>query len=122
MTGESKLAFQRQRSGRTSGPPRLTKALMIVTHLVTLRQEDLFEADFSEADVVTLYLLSSLDLKLRPRLLAELKPGTRIVSHHFHMGDWKPEKTEQTTAGAIHLWRVPERGDDAPPRGEEPRP
>src|SRR5919201_6621381 len=57
-----------------------------VTNLVQFRQEDLFKADFSEATVVTLYLLPDLNVKLRPRLLAELKPGTRIVSHQFDMG------------------------------------
>lgn len=56
-------------------------------------QGDLFEADLREATVVTLYLLQSLNLKLRPKLFAELRPGTRIVSHDFDMGDWKPDQT-----------------------------
>ncbi|HSF05451.1 MAG TPA: class I SAM-dependent methyltransferase [Methylomirabilota bacterium] len=56
-------------------------------------QGDLFEADLKEATVVTLYLLQSLNLKLRPKLFAELRPGTRIVSHDFDMGDWKPDQT-----------------------------
>lgn len=68
---------------------------------------DLFEADISEATVVTLYLLTRLNLKLRPKLQKELKPGTRIVSHAFDMGDWKPEKTVQVGASAIYLWRIP---------------
>lgn len=80
-----------------------------VTELVTFKQEDLFETDFSDADVVTLYLLDSLNEKLRPRLLAELKPGTRIVSHAFRMGDWEPERTVQVDNSTIYLWRVPER-------------
>ncbi|HEY7363353.1 MAG TPA: class I SAM-dependent methyltransferase [Methylomirabilota bacterium] len=54
---------------------------------------DLFEADLKEATVVTLYLLQSLNIKLRPKLFAELRPGTRIVSHDFDMGDWKPDQT-----------------------------
>jgi hypothetical protein len=54
---------------------------------------DLFEANLKEATVVTLYLLQSLNLKLRPKLFAELRPGTRIVSHDFDMGDWKPDQT-----------------------------
>jgi SAM-dependent methyltransferase len=54
---------------------------------------DLFEADMKEATVVTLYLLQSLNIKLRPKLFAELRPGTRIVSHDFDMGDWKPDQT-----------------------------
>ena len=70
---------------------------------------DLFEADISEATVVTLYLLTRLNLKLRPKLMKELKPGTRIVSHAFDMGDWQPEKTEQVGATSIYLWRIPPR-------------
>jgi len=78
-----------------------------VTKLVTFRNEDLFEADIKEATVVTLYLLTSLNLKLRPKLWKELKPGTRIVSHSFDMGDWKPEKTENINGRTIYLWRIP---------------
>lgn len=81
-----------------------------VTGLVDFRQEDLFEADFSEATVVTLYLLPTLNEKLRPRLLAELAPGTRIVSHAFDMGEeWPPEKTVRVDSSVVHLWTVPER-------------
>lgn len=80
-----------------------------VTDRVTFRQADLFESDFSEASVVTLYLLESLNEKLRPKLLAELKPGTRIVSHAFGMGDWEPEVTEEVEGKTIHLWTVPAR-------------
>jgi SAM-dependent methyltransferase len=68
---------------------------------------DLFDTDISEATVVTLYLLTRLNLKLRPKLIKELKPGTRIVSHAFDMGDWKPEKTEQVGGSSIFLWRIP---------------
>ncbi len=64
-----------------------------VTDKVKFIQGNLFEIDLSKATVVTLYLLNSLNLKLRPKLLSELKPGTRIVSHSFDMGDWKPLKT-----------------------------
>ena len=70
---------------------------------------DLFETDISEATVVTLYLLTRLNLKLRPKLMKELRPGTRIVSHAFDMGDWKPEKTEQSGSSPIYLWRIPPR-------------
>lgn len=78
-----------------------------VTDEVTFRQEDLFEADFSDASVVTLYLLESLNQKLRPKLLKDLKPGTRIVSHAFSMGDWVPEKSATVDGSVIYLWRVP---------------
>jgi ubiquinone/menaquinone biosynthesis C-methylase UbiE len=80
-----------------------------VTDEVTFRQEDLFQADFSDATVVTLYLLDSLNEKLRPRLLKELKPGTRIVSHAFKMGDWQPEKSANIDGSMIYFWTVPPR-------------
>lgn len=80
-----------------------------VTNLVTFKEADLFEEDFSDATVVTLYLLDSLNEKLRPRLLAELKPGTRIVSHAFRMGDWQPEQTVEVENSTIYRWTVPAR-------------
>jgi tRNA G37 N-methylase Trm5 len=81
-----------------------------VTDRVTFRQEDLFEADFSDATVVTLYLLQRLNEKLKPRLLTELAPGTRIVSHAFTMGDdWPPEQTVTVDGSTLYLWTVPER-------------
>ncbi|MEW6687810.1 MAG: class I SAM-dependent methyltransferase [Pseudomonadota bacterium] len=78
-----------------------------VEHLVTFRREDLFIADFREATVVTLYLLPALNLKLRPRLWAELKPGTRVVSHQFDMGDWAPEKKLETEGRVVYFWTIP---------------
>jgi SAM-dependent methyltransferase len=77
-----------------------------MTGKVAFRLEDLFEADFKDATVVTLYLLPSLNVKLRPKLW-QLKPGTRIVSHDFDMGDWKPEKTVDLDGHTIYLWTVP---------------
>ena len=78
-----------------------------VTNLVQFRQEDLFRANFREATVVTLYLLPDLNVKLRPKLLAELKPGARIISHQFDMGTWKPEKRVELNGRTIYLWTVP---------------
>jgi trans-aconitate methyltransferase len=80
-----------------------------VTNLVQFRQEDLFKTTFSDATVVTLYLLPDLNVKLRPRLLAELKPGTRIVSHQFDMGTWKPERKVELNGRTIYLWTIPQR-------------
>lgn len=81
-----------------------------VTDLVTFKEADLFQEDISDASVVTLYLLQSLNVKLRPKLLAELKPGTRIVSHAFDMADqWEPEKTQEVDGTRIYMWTVPER-------------
>ena len=80
-----------------------------VSDLVQFRQENLFEADFSEASVVTLYLLPELNVRLRPRLWRELKPGTRIVSHQFDMGDWKPAKTLESNGRTVYFWTIPAR-------------
>jgi SAM-dependent methyltransferase len=81
-----------------------------VGNRVQIRQDDLFQADIKEATVVTLYLLQTLNMKLRPKLLADLRPGTRIVSHAFDMGDeWKPEKTEEIGGTRIYLWTVPKK-------------
>ncbi len=77
-----------------------------VTNKVKFVEDDLFKMDFSKATVVTLYLLPEVNLKLRPKLLA-LKPGTRIVSHAFDMGDWKPEQTLNVEGSTIYFWTVP---------------
>lgn len=78
-----------------------------VSGLVTFRQEDLFQAGWKEATIVTLYLLPDLNLRLRPRLLKELKPGTRIVSHQFDMGDWTPDKKLEVEGRTVYFWTVP---------------
>ncbi|MBD2412268.1 SAM-dependent methyltransferase [Nostoc calcicola FACHB-389] len=78
-----------------------------VTDRVKFVQQDLFNTDFSEATVVTLYLLPEINLKLRPKLLKELKPGTRIVSHAFDMGDWKPQQTLNVEGKSVYYWVVP---------------
>lgn len=74
---------------------------------------DLFETDISRADVVMLFLWPGVNMKLRPKLLTELKPGTRIVSHYHDLGDWKPERIERVTVEGrrhpIYLWTVPAR-------------
>jgi SAM-dependent methyltransferase len=80
-----------------------------VADRVKIIRGDLFEADLSPATVVTLYLLTDLNLKLRPKLLKELKPGTPVVSHAFSMGDWKPERTAEVSHATVYLWRVPQR-------------
>ena len=77
-----------------------------VTDKVKFREQDLFQADIHEATVVTLYLLTTVNRKLRPKLQKELKPGTRVVSHQFDMGDWKPEKRIEIGGRPIYLWRI----------------
>jgi phospholipid N-methyltransferase len=79
-----------------------------VTDRVEFRQQDLFDTDLSNASVVTLYLLPDVNLRLRPKLLSELKPGTRIVSHAFDMGDWQPEQVEEVEGSTLYYWTVPE--------------
>ena len=80
-----------------------------VADKVKFEQADLFKTDFSKASVVTLYLLPAVNLKLRPILLKQLKPGTRIVSHAFDMGDWKPEQTIEVDGSTIYFWTVPKK-------------
>jgi ubiquinone/menaquinone biosynthesis C-methylase UbiE len=73
---------------------------------VRIVQGDLFEFDFKDATIVTLYLLPSLNLKLRPKLWRELKPGTRVVSHDFDMGDWVPEQKVSVASRTVYFWRI----------------
>jgi precorrin-6B methylase 2 len=80
-----------------------------VGNKVKILNADLFETDFSDATVVTLYLLPSLNQKLMPKL-KQLRPGTRIVSHAFDMGDaWPPDKTLSVEGRTIYMWTIPQR-------------
>jgi hypothetical protein len=74
---------------------------------VKFEVNDLFDADIHNATVVTLYLLPNINLRLRPKLLKELKPGTRVVAHKFSIGDWKPDKQETVDGTTIFLWTIP---------------
>ncbi len=81
-----------------------------VSDRVKFMEQDLFQTDFKEASVVTLYLLPDINLRLRPKLQSELKPGTRVVSHAFDMGDWKPDKTVSVDElRTIYLWTIPNK-------------
>lgn len=71
--------------------------------------QDLFQTDFSEASVVSLYLYPELNARLMPKFLAELKPGSRIVSHQFRIGDWKPLSARQVTLGDREQWTTGDR-------------
>ena len=84
-----------------------------VSDRVQFIEQDLFTADISEATVVTLFLRPSLNLRLRPKLWRELKPGTRVVAHLYDMGDWKPDKVEHVDRRPVYYWVIP---DDAPAR------
>lgn len=78
-----------------------------VDHLVEFLQEDLFGADLREATVVTLFLFPEMNRRLMPKLLSELRPGTRIVSHRFALGNWRPERTIEAGGHPLLLWTVP---------------
>jgi SAM-dependent methyltransferase len=80
-----------------------------VADRVSFRREDLFEADFRDATVVTLFLFPDLNLRLRPRLLDELAPGSRVVSYWHDMGDWTPERQVRAGKVNIYLWTIPAR-------------
>ena len=93
-------------------PQRIREAQETVTQAgvgdrVKIVQADLFEADIHEATVVSLYLLPSLNLKIMPKLLRELKPGTRVVSHAFDMGDWKPDQQLDVDGRNVYFWTIP---------------
>ena len=88
-----------------------------VADRVEFRQKDLFDADLSEATVVTLYLWPEINVKLRPKLLRQLDPGDRIVSHDFRMGAWEPDRVvdagqDKTGTATIYLWVVPKEVPD----------
>jgi len=79
-----------------------------VADRVTFQQGDLFEADISEATVVTLYLLPTVNLRLRPKLFEELAPGTRVVSHDFDMDEWEHEERVEVGNDAVFRWTIPD--------------
>lgn len=118
--GRIVLAAARERGARAVGyeiDPSLVRSSRAraeatgVGHLAGFRQQDLFEAELAAASVVMLYLSPQVNLQLRPRLLRELAPGARVVSHTFHMGDWEPDSTVTIGEGfgraTIRLWTVP---------------
>ena len=78
-----------------------------VNHLVDFRRQDLFDTPLGEADVVTLYLTAEVNRRLRPRILSQMRPGTRVVSHDFDMGDWRPDAREQVGSSTLYMWIVP---------------
>ena len=105
---DPRLVQESRRNAREAG----------VADRVEFREQDLFETDLGKATVITMYLLPEVNLQLRPRLQA-LKPGTRIVSHDWDLGDWKPDQTSLVAvpdkqvglekSSRVHLWVVPQR-------------
>ena len=80
-----------------------------VDERVIFLEQDLFETDISQADVVTMFLLSAVNLRLRPELLARLRPGARVVSHTFDMGDWEPDLRKTIGIRPVYMWIIPAR-------------
>jgi hypothetical protein len=80
-----------------------------VTGLVTFRREDLFQTPLAEADILTLYLTQEVNLRLRPRILEQMRAGTRVVSNEFDMGDWRWDQRRRVGARNVYLWIVPAR-------------
>lgn len=78
-----------------------------VNDRVQFKQQDLFTTDLSEATVVTMYLLQSVNLQMRPRLFAQLRPGTRVVSHDFDMGEWEPDQSAELDGHNVYYWVIP---------------
>jgi cyclopropane fatty-acyl-phospholipid synthase-like methyltransferase len=122
--GDGRIVIAAARDFGASGvgididPARIAEANLLarlsgVGDRVRFAVQDLFQTDFSEASVVALYLYPELNAKLLPKFLAELRPGTRIVSHQFGIGDWQPQESSRIWVGTIdhlvHLWVVPPR-------------
>jgi len=78
-----------------------------VTGLVSFRQQDLFQTPLQQADILTLYLTAEVNLRLRPRILAQMRPGTRVVSHDYDMGDWHYDQRQRVGPATVFLWIVP---------------
>lgn len=116
--GRIVVAAAKTRGARGVGididPERIADATALavregMTDRVTFVLGDLFQAPFDEATVVMLYLQPEPNLRLRPRLLAELRPGTRVVSLSYDMGDWAPEEVRRVDGRRIYLWTIPSR-------------
>lgn len=75
-----------------------------------IRQQDILTVDLSPASVITMYLLPDVNLRLKPNILSQLRPGSRVVSHSFDMGDWKPDRIERFEGRTLYLWTIPPPG------------
>ena len=87
-----------------------------VSDRVRFIRQDLFQTDLGPATVVTLYLRPEVNLRLRPKLLRELRPGARVVSNTFDMGDWEPDVKQAVGSESIYYWVIPPKHGVAPPR------
>lgn len=116
-SGDGRIAVAAaQRGARALGvdvdPMRIAEAVAAarlagVETRARFRRQDLFETPLREATVVTMYLLPRINLALRPRILTELRPGTRVLSHNFTMGEWAPDGEEEVGSSRVYFWIVP---------------
>jgi SAM-dependent methyltransferase len=125
--GRIVVAAAKRRGARGVGvdidPDRIEEATELalregVTDRVTFVLEDLYQADFRDATVVMLYLQPEPNLRLRPRLLTELRPGTRVVSLSYDMGDWVPDEVRRIDGRRIYLWTIPSAHPSVQPEAE----
>lgn len=116
--GRIPIAAARTRGARGLGvdidPARVREATANaaaagVGHRVQFRREDLFRTPIGDADILTLYLSQDINVRLRDRILTEMRPGTRVVSHDFDMGDWRSDQRQQIGTASVYLWIVPAR-------------
>ncbi|RJQ68791.1 MAG: methyltransferase domain-containing protein [Desulfobacteraceae bacterium] len=114
--GRIVITAAKERQARGVGidisPDRIRESRINAQHAgvadrVRFLEQDLFTSDFSDASVVAIYLTPALNIRLRPKILNELKPGTRIVSHKFGMGEWKPDQSASVEGRDIYFWIVP---------------
>lgn len=82
-----------------------------VSHRVIFRRENLFQTPLGDVDVLTLYLSNDINFRLRPRILSQMRPGARVVSHDFNMGDWRADRTQRIGNATVYLWIVPAQVD-----------
>ena len=116
-SGDGRIAIMAaQRGARALGvdidPARVEEASLAarmaqVETRARFRRQDLFDTPIGEASVITMYLLPDINMRLRPRLLTEARPGTRIVSHNFTLGDWEPDAQRAIDASTVYFWVVP---------------
>lgn len=120
-SGDGRIAITAAKRGARSrgidlNPTRIAEAnenaqKAGVTDRVTFVLGNLFEQKIAEANVLTMYLLQSVNLQLRPRILAELKPGSRVVSHAFSMNEWEPDQQANVNGRNVYLWIVPGKAE-----------
>ncbi len=116
-SGDGRIAIAAAKRGATAfgvdiDPDRIAEARENakkagVEGRVTFEQRNLFQTDISKANVLTMYLLQTVNRQLRPRILDELRPGTRVVSHAFDMGEWEPDQRDTVNGRSVYMWWVP---------------